>query len=283
MTETRAASQTALLVAALRGRATARPDPLCSDPWAADLAGDEGLELSFIHDRIYPASELWIAVRTAWIDGRIRKLVRPEGRRSQAVLLGAGLDTRAVRLASAGLRWFEVDHPASQAIKLGKLAELSGYPIDAATYVRCDFERDDFLDCLVAAGFDPAEPALIVWEGVTPYLSEPAIRATLARVAAGCHEETVLIFDHLEKRLVAGRTGQADDAALNDMVASLGEPFVFGINDPLPMLVEEGFGQVRRASFDEICLALTGTYDRSRKFRFQHVVEASRSQLLRSW
>ncbi|MEE2828943.1 MAG: SAM-dependent methyltransferase [Myxococcota bacterium] len=281
MTQTLIASSTARLVAALRARATNRPEPLCRDPWAESLAGDEGLELSYRHDRVYPASELWVALRTAWIDRRIQALAGSG--RSQVVLLGAGLDTRAARLGMEGVRWFEVDQPASQALKLERLQMLEGYPLDAATHVPCNFEEDDFLDRLTASGFSSDEPALFIWEGVTPYLSLEAVRATTGRIAQGCHPQTVLIFDHLEKKLVDGRSTSEDDRALREMVDDLGEPFVFGINDPLPLLVDVGFGQVRRVSFDEVCLSFTGSYDRSRKFRFQHLVEASRDVLVDTW
>ena len=57
-------------------------------------------------------------------------------------MLGAGLDTRAARLAKAGVRFFEVDHPESQKLKRASSPQLERYPIDAATYVACDFEHD---------------------------------------------------------------------------------------------------------------------------------------------
>lgn len=63
-----------------------------------------------------------------------------------------------------------------------------------------------------------------------------------------------------------------------DFVDRLGERIVFGTNDPLPMLYEEGFRHVRSVSFDEACLSLTGTYDRAREFRFQRIVLASRTR-----
>src|SRR5205085_6897982 len=148
---------------------------------------------------------------------------------------GAGLDTRAARLAKEGVRFFEVDQPASQRDKRERLARIDGYPVDAATYVACDFEKDDFLDRLVAAGFAAAAPALFIWEGVTPYLHEPAIRATLRRVAHGCHPETVLVFDHFTKAFVERQSRSEADAKTHDLVDALGERFVFGTNDPLPM------------------------------------------------
>ncbi len=275
-------SQTALLVAGLRARATKREEPICQDPWAAQLAGELGMSLAERHTQVYAAAELWLAVRTAWIDRRVEALVGGESR-NQVVLLGAGLDTRAARLSRPGVRWFEVDHPTSQALKLSRLDGLDGYPREASTYVRCDFEDDDFLDRLCDAGFRAEHPALFLWEGVTPYLSEEAIRATAGRIAERCHGQTVLLFDHLEEKLVAGRSKEDSDQALVGLVEELGEPFRFGINDPLPLLVEAGFAQVRQTSFDEIALTLTGTYDRERLFRFQHVVEASREPVQTSW
>ena len=101
----RSASRTAMLVSALRARASARPQPLCSDPWAVQLAGEVGMALADRHEQLYPASELWIALRTAWIDERIRRLCAPRGERRQVVLPGAGLDTRPARMGGDGLRW----------------------------------------------------------------------------------------------------------------------------------------------------------------------------------
>ncbi len=269
----RKASHTALMVAGYRARATAAADPICFDPWAAQLGGDEGIALSERHDRAFPHGELWLAVRTAWLDARVRSLIGPE--RPQVVILGAGLDTRSARLARGGVRFFEVDQPASQADKRARLARLNGYPVDASTYVSCDFERDDFLDRLVAAGFDTNTPALLLWEGVTPYLSEDAIRATLARIAA-CHPESVLLFDYINRKLAQGNRLSESDESLRELVADLGEPFVTGFNDPLPLLQGAGFRHIRTVSFDQACLSLTGTYDRERLFRFQHFAIASR-------
>jgi methyltransferase (TIGR00027 family) len=266
------ASKTAQMVAAYRARATARGDGICDDPWAAALAGDDGPELAARFDETFPPMERWLALRAGFLDRQVRRLTR--GGVAQVVILGAGLDTRAVRLARDGVRFFEVDHPATQADKRARVAALAGYDADAAIYVACDFERDDFLDRLVADGFDAAAPAVIVWEGVAPYLTEAAVRATARRVATGCHPETALLFDYLSKRLVTRARVQDSDEQMLDYVAGLGEPVRWGANDVLPLLYEAGFGYARSISFDEIDLWLTGTYDRARMFRFQHIAIA---------
>ena len=67
----------------------------------------------------------------------------------QLVLLGAGYDTRGLRLTSAAASSvFEVDHPATQAHKRAALAPAAAH---ATTYVPVDFERDD-LGAALAAG-----------------------------------------------------------------------------------------------------------------------------------
>ncbi|HWB76959.1 MAG TPA: SAM-dependent methyltransferase [Nannocystaceae bacterium] len=275
ITDNDAASRTAIMVAAFRGRASAREGAICRDPWALALAGDDGNALADAFAQHFPAFELWMAVRTAYLDAHVEHWTAQGF--TQIVLMGAGLDTRAARLARAGVRFFELDHPASQREKLARLAKLDRYPIDAATYVPCDFETDDFIERLVAHGFDRSAPAFIAWEGVVPYLTEPAIRATLRRIADGCEPRTVLVFDYIMKRIVERNRVSEDDERNMALLDELGEPARFGINDPLPMLYEEGFRHVRCVSFDEACLSLTGTYERTRMFRFQHLATASRT------
>lgn len=269
-------SRTALMVAAYRARATAQKDAICNDPWAAALAGDEGHAIARAYDDVFPHMELWIAVRTAFIDGLVRRFTADF---QQVAILGAGFDTRAARLARGDVRFFEVDHSETQLDKRARLEKLAAYP-DAATYVTCDFEREDFLDRLVQEGFDASRPALFLWEGVTPYLTEPAVRATLRRVAQGTHVASVLVFDHLRRKIVAGDVREARDLESRAFVADLGEPLRFGIDYPLPLLYEEGFRRVRAITFDEICLDVTGTYERERAFRFQGIALASRTASL---
>jgi methyltransferase (TIGR00027 family) len=271
------ASKTALMVAGYRALASARESPVCSDPWAAGLAGDEGVALAEKFSTSYRHMELWIAVRTGFIDEVLRHCVDAEGF-SQVVILGAGFDSRAARLARPGLRFFEVDHPATQEDKRERLAALSDYPIEAATFAGCDFESEgDPIEALVKAGLDPEAPALVVWEGVTPYLSEEAVRTTARQIATGLHERSTLIFDYVNKKLVQdGKLPEADQQA-KDQIRDMGEPMRWGTNNPLPLLFDSGFRHVRTVNFEEACLSLTQTYERERAFRFQSMAVASRA------
>ena len=113
------------------------------------------------------------------------------------MILGAGLDARAARLAREGVRFFEVDQSASQADKRERLSRFEDYPVDATTFVSCDFEQDDFVELLEAAGLQRTTPTCFVWEGVIYYLAEAAARSTLRRLAAEFDPGSLLIFDYL--------------------------------------------------------------------------------------
>jgi methyltransferase (TIGR00027 family) len=270
------------MVAAFRARATERPSPICNDPHARTLAGKGGFEDAARVDAGAPHLELFIALRTALFDAYVRRFL--ERGFSQIVLLGAGLDTRAARLAQKGVRFFEVDHPITQADKLARLGGVPGYPIENATYVPCDFAVHDFVDRLDTSGFRADQPAFLIWEGVTYYLPEEAVRATLRSVATRLDPRSVITFDHVGKRACAGEGCTTPrSVAAREMLSEWGEPLIFGIDHALPLLFEEGFRRVSSKSFAEIALSLTGTYDRARTFFVKHAVLASVAEPLCPW
>ena len=140
------------MVSAYRARASRWPVPLFVDPWAEAIAGTEGHEIAKRIDARFAPMELWLTLRVAYLDRMVGLAVDRLDVR-QIVILGAGYDTRAARLPRAGVRYFEVDHPATQAAKRERLGQLDGYPRDAATYITCNFEREDPIERLVANGF----------------------------------------------------------------------------------------------------------------------------------
>jgi methyltransferase (TIGR00027 family) len=282
VSQARGASQTAVLVAAYRARASAATNPVCNDPWAQGLAGDAGVALTHRWDEHAPDMELWVGLRTRYIDDCVGRAIDAGIR--QAVMLGAGLDTRAARLARPGVRFFEVDQPASQADKRDRLSKLDGYPIDAATFVPCDFEHDDFVALLCDAGLDRAAPACLVWEGVVYYLAEEAARSTFRRVATELDSRSLLVFDYLSSNMAKSSDRLRDeDRAMKSIIEELGEPMRYGIDDPTPLMFESGYRLLRTVSFDELALQYTGTYERKRFFRFQAIGLASASDEGLAW
>lgn len=268
------ASKTALMVCAYRARAGRWPRPLFIDPWAEKLAGSDGHAIARHIDLQFPPMEIWLALRVAYLDRLVGLAVDRLGAR-QIVILGAGYDTRAARLPRAGVRYFEVDHPATQSAKRARLAELDGYPVDAATYVACDFEHEDPVERLIASGLDAGEPSLVLWEGVVSYLSEEAIRTTATRLVTGLDPRSLLAFEFLGKNYALGPNPKPAEAAAKALVADLGEPITFGTDDILPLLADCGFRWVRVLDFNELALEMLGDYQRERQFRFQRLALCS--------
>jgi methyltransferase (TIGR00027 family) len=114
-----------------------------------------------------------IALRTAAIDAAL------DPGFAQVVILGAGLDARAYRLASLeGARVFEVDHPASQAAKLEGVRGLT--PRCASlSHVAVDFVKQDLDAVLAERGHDKTLATAWLLEGVTMYLPEAITRGLL--------------------------------------------------------------------------------------------------------
>jgi methyltransferase (TIGR00027 family) len=118
----------------------------------------------------------------------------------QFVLLGAGYDTRAYgSLKDAGLRFFELDLPNNLAFKREALAK-AGIDASHVTFVSVNFATDEWTHALLAAGYAADHPAIFLWEGVTIYLPEQAVRGTLQQFAAIAAPGSALLVDLYNQR-----------------------------------------------------------------------------------
>lgn len=199
---------------------------LFSDPLAVRILGADAAEAvrRAASDASLRRLRLFIAVRTRFAEDALANALA-QGLR-QVVVLGAGLDTYAYRSSvGAGIRIFEVDHPATQSWKRDRLERADIAIPPALTFVPVDFERDTLQAGLKMAGFDFARRAFFTWLGVVPYLTESAVFSTLGFIA-GLDGGGEVVFDYANPV-----SGQADDryatahAALAARVAGIGEPF----------------------------------------------------------
>jgi methyltransferase (TIGR00027 family) len=172
------------------------------------------------------ALRFFIVSRSACAEAKLAEAVDERGA-SQLVVLGAGFDTFAYRNPFGGrLRVFELDHPATQAWKRERLAAVGIEVPDGLTFVGVDFERESFAERLLESGFEPDARSFVFWLGVSMYLTEQAIDATLAAVAAwpGGSE---IVFDYAEPaHQDMSERGRAAREALAARVAAAGEPFI---------------------------------------------------------
>ncbi|MGO9196399.1 MAG: class I SAM-dependent methyltransferase [Acidimicrobiales bacterium] len=180
-------------------------------------------------------------VRTRLIDEMVVDAIG--GGATQMVILGAGLDSRAYRLAEAQrVTVFEVDHPATQRAKRARLHAL-GTPLGHVCFLSVDFEVDDVASRLEAARFEPRSRSVVLWEGVVSYLTSAAVDHNFDLLSRLCSPASRLIFTYVDARALDGSVDFEEARRWKSWVRFNGEPFIFGFRpDELPAyLAERGF------------------------------------------
>lgn len=121
------------------------------------------------------------------------------------VILGAGLDTLAYRLPQlSSIRVYEVDLPENIAFKKKRLEALYGTIPSYITLAPIDFEAQKIEDVLQGMGYSFDQKSLFIWEAVTQYLTEAAVRDTF-RVLAKAKPGSRLVFTYVLKNFIEGR------------------------------------------------------------------------------
>ena len=247
-------SRTAQRVAMRRAAHQLLDNPrVFDDPLAVAIAHGEPEPL---HDAQQPFSRslrAFLAVRSRYAEDQLAAAVEHGIR--QYVVLGAGLDTFAYRnpFRAAGLRVFEVDHPATQEWKRSQLHHAGIAIPGDMTFAAVDFERESLELGLLRAGFDKQQPAFFAWLGVTPYLSRAAFDATVQFIA-GMPSGSGLVFDFAVERSLLSPPQQLALDALSARVARAGEPFRLFF-DPAELaedLTGFGFGNIEDLNGDQI-------------------------------
>ncbi len=220
------ASRTALGAALHRAIHQVRDiPPIFADPLALRIVGPEAERSLRSGEGAlagWPGLRAFVAARSRFAEDCLAE-AHARGVR-QYVLLGAGLDTFAYRAALPGLTVFEVDHPATQAWKRGRLAEAGIAVPGSVVYAPVDFEREGAAAGLARAGFDAAMPAFLAWLGVIHYLRREAVMETLA-FAAGLSSGSEIVLDYSERADGGDAVHRRSHQALAARVASAGEPF----------------------------------------------------------
>jgi methyltransferase (TIGR00027 family) len=128
-----------------------------------------------------------------------------EGGLDAVVVLGAGFDTLAYRVPElASIPVWELDLPENIDRKRARLEKVYGRVPDHVTLAPVDFETRRLGDALTAAGHTGRMTTFFVWEAVTMYLTEEAVRATLADLAAAAPAGSRLVFTYIRQDFLDG-------------------------------------------------------------------------------
>jgi methyltransferase (TIGR00027 family) len=198
---------TATAVAASRAMASKGPDALLDDPFAEPLVRAVGLD-PFVRmldgetaTEENPAlnkqaMKEQLTVRTRFFDDFF--IAAAEAGVHQAVILAAGLDTRAYRLPwPTGTVVYEVDQPQVIEFKTSTLSALNAEPAATRRTVAVDL-RDDWPAALKDAGFDPAAPTAWIAEGLLIYLPPDAQDRLFDNITALSAPGSRLATEHMD-------------------------------------------------------------------------------------
>ena len=137
------------------------------------------------------------------------------------VLIGAGYDGRALRFSDAHVKWIEVDHPATQADKINRLARI-GASSEQTTFVGIDLMTGDLSSELDRAGHESAQSTMWICEGLFPYLPRPAINQLCETLRRRSTPDGTLVFNVLI-RDAAWSGGRLIRAGVDRLLAAIGE------------------------------------------------------------
>src|ERR1700733_10996047 len=246
-------SRTALMIA--RQRAAHQMldhGSILHDPFALKILGEEekGVLQSANKHPVASIGRLFTAARSRIAEDALSRAVG--GGVRQIVILGAGLDTFALRNPHGGVEIYEVDHPATQAWKRQRLAEAEIALPSWLTFVPVDFEGDDWGEKLAAAGFEQNAPAFFTWLGVVPYLTGEAMGVHLCFVWSIQNSEVV--FDYMEPPEAFSEELRQIEKARAEQLEKMGErsDSRFEPADMAAILGSHGFCDLEDIDFQEI-------------------------------
>jgi methyltransferase (TIGR00027 family) len=147
------------------------------------------------------------------------------------VILGAGFDTRACRLAPAGspIRVIEIDAPATQAAKRAQFAKRGIAAPPALEYLPIDFNVVSLKDALAGAGLSPRSRYFFLLEGLLMYLEPEAVDSTFAALAGISGPGSEVHFDFVRASVIRGDAGIEGEGEITSTVRAAGEAWRFGI------------------------------------------------------
>jgi len=224
---------TAHWTAAVRALENARDEPLFRDPWASLLAGKEGEE-SMSHRSA--VSVIPIVLRTRFFDDFLERVVRRHAIR-QVILMAAGLDTRAYRMAwPDDTTVYELDRPEVLGRKAQLLHSVAAAPRCQRKVIEVGL-KNPWEEPLREAGYDAASPSVWLLEGFLFYLPVESVARILALVSRLAAPGSWLGFDIINTSMLTSALTQP----WVEMQARAGAPWVGTLDDPEAFLSARGW------------------------------------------
>lgn len=256
-------SRTAQYMALFRALETERDpsDKLFSDPYAIHFLETKlrfavrmskfSIIRKYINKSIQkqiPGAFSSAIARTKYIDDLLHSTIAKGVQ--QVIILGAGFDTRALRLDFLkSIPVIEIDHPNTSNFKTTTYKSRIGNLSKNIGFYQIDFNNQSLEELAEEHNFDFTKPTTIIWEGVTNYLTEDAIKSTFGFISKFT-KNSYVIFTYVHKEILDNPSSFLGGEKLLEDLNRLEEKWTFGFQPeelsnylkPFGMLVLEDMG-----------------------------------------
>lgn len=175
---------------------------------------------------VYSAVGGQILSRSRYAEDKLEKAI--ENGIRQYVILGAGMDSYVLRHPELKdrLTIFEIDHPATQAVKRERIMKLTGKLPENLVFVPVDFEKQTIAEALDHTSFISTEPAFFSWIATTFYLTRQSIYKTLSSIKEFSEIGSELVFDYSIADTSLSPKGKDESITTKKFVARRREVYV---------------------------------------------------------
>jgi methyltransferase (TIGR00027 family) len=235
-------SGTAFVVAEFRAEENNEVHPLYRDSIVRLFLNEDSKQAAARIAASFPPAKDLVKTRTKYFDDMLERQILSGCR--QVVLLGAGLDTRAVRKPTTGVTYFEIDDAATLKMKQACYEE-QGIRANVK-FIPGNYVTDGLIAMLQESHFDFDLPTYLIWEGNTMYLPLESTKRIMAQLREHL-KHFRLSFDYMAEAVIAKTTGDPGITSLVESFANMGAPWLSGIReiqtlaDEIPLRVIENF------------------------------------------
>jgi methyltransferase (TIGR00027 family) len=171
----------------------------------------------------------FIDVRTQWFDAAVKGAIR-DGI-TQVVIIAAGYDTRAYRLASEGVRFYEIDLPHASKKKQELVAEhMPKGKYSWPEFVAADLSQVSLMEALSGTSWNKTKRTVFIIEGLVYYLPASAVKQQLTAITETAVVGSRLFFDFIHLDAMSAESYNPGFETLWLSVWNKGETMYSGID-----------------------------------------------------
>jgi len=171
----------------------------------------------------------YIITRTKYIDSTFENSI--ENGFTQVAILGAGYDTRAIRLSNNinQVRIFEFDSLFTQQAKI-KIYQQKNIQIpEYLRFVSINFEKENLLEKFEEAGFMRDQKSLFIIEGTLMYLEPSSVKVLFKAISEYMGKESIIVFDYIYLDVLRHEKKHYGGTEAMNTVIKANESYQFGL------------------------------------------------------